>query len=293
MLKKSNVLYGKAIAEKVMNEVAEEVQELKARGIVPLLMTVEVGENAASRVYVTSQRRSAESIGINFELMEYAAGTSQKRLFNIIKNIDEDSYINGVILQMPLPEHIDAKLAQWAIPTRKDIEGVTPYNLGRMFLGVPGLMPCTAQAIVAMIKSTGVDLKGKEVTIVGHSDIVGKPTAIMLLHEQATVTMCHVATAERGLLEDHVRRAEILVVAVGKPDVIKGEWIKPGAIVIDAGINTVDDKIVGDVEFEAARERAAFITPVPGGVGAVTVAYLMKNTVEAVRWQTSEDLGEK
>lgn len=292
-MKKSNILYGKGIAEKVMNQVRLDVAKLKTRGIIPLLCSVEVGENAASRVYVTSQRRSAESAGINFELMELAAGTSQKRLSGIIKNIDEDSYINGVILQMPLPGHVDAKLAQWAIPTRKDVEGVTPYNLGRMFLGVPGLMPCTAQAIVAMIKSTGIDLKGREVTIVGHSDIVGKPTAVMLLHEQATVTMCHVATAERGMLEDHVRRAEVLVVAVGKPNVIKGEWIKPGAIVIDAGINTIENKIVGDVEFEAGRERAGCITPVPGGVGAVTVAYLMKNTVDAVRWQYSEDLGEE
>lgn len=289
-MKKSNILYGKTIADRVMSQVAKEVKELKTKGIVPLLMTVEVGEDAASRVYLTSQRRSAESAGISFESMELSAGTSQQRLSGFIKNIDEDAYINGVILQMPLPAHLDSKLAQWQIPTRKDVEGVTPYNLGRMFLGVPGLLPCTAQAIVAMIKSTGVDLKGKEVTIVGHSDIVGKPTGILLLHEQATVTFCHAATAERGTLEEHVKRAEILVVAVGKPNVIKGEWIKQGAIVIDAGINTVDDKIVGDVEFDAARERAGFITPVPGGVGAVTVAYLMKNTVEAVRWQSRKEL---
>ncbi len=291
-MKKSNILYGKTIADRVMSQVAKEVKDLKTKGIVPLLMTVEVGEDAASRVYLTSQRRSAESAGISFESMELSAGTSQQRLSGFIKNIDDDAYINGVILQMPLPAHLDSKLAQWRIPTRKDVEGVTPYNLGRMFLGVPGLLPCTAQAIVAMIKSTGVDLKGKEVTIVGHSDIVGKPTGILLLHDQATVTFCHAATAERGTLEEHVKRAEILVVAVGKPNVIKGEWIKEGAIVIDAGINTVEDKIVGDVEFEEARERASFITPVPGGVGAVTVAYLMKNTVEAVRWQSRKELEE-
>ncbi|HWP95905.1 MAG TPA: bifunctional 5,10-methylenetetrahydrofolate dehydrogenase/5,10-methenyltetrahydrofolate cyclohydrolase [Syntrophomonadaceae bacterium] len=285
---KTNILYGKTIAGQVLNQVAEEVKELKEKGIVPLLMTLGVGEDQASRVYMTSQRRSAENIGINFESMEMAAGTSHKRLLGIIRNINSDSYINGLIMQMPLPAHVDSKLAQWSISTRKDVEGVTPYNLGRMFLGVPGLMPCTAQAIIAMIKSTGVNLKGKEAVVVGQSDIVGKPTAIMLVQEEATVSMCHVATAERGMLEEHVRRADILVVAVGKPNVIKGEWIKEGAIVIDAGINTVHDKIVGDVEFEAARQRAAFITPVPGGVGAVTVAYLMKNTVEAVRWQTSE-----
>lgn len=285
---KTNILYGKTIAGQVLNQVAQEVKELKEKGIIPLLMTLGVGEDQASRVYMTSQRRSAEKIGINFELMEMAASTPQNRLLGIIRNINSDTYINGLIMQMPLPAHVDSKIAQWSISTRKDVEGVTPYNLGRMFLGVPGLMPCTAQAIIAMIKSTGVDLKGKEAVVVGQSDIVGKPTAILLVHEQATVSMCHVATAESGRLEEHVRRADILVVAVGKPNVIKGEWIKEGAIVIDAGINSVQDKIVGDVEFEAARQRAGFITPVPGGVGAVTVAYLMKNTVEAVRWQNSE-----
>nr|WP_278279215.1 hypothetical protein [Syntrophomonas palmitatica] len=168
------------------------------------------------------------------------------------------------------------------------MEGVTPQNLGRLFLGVPGLMPCTAQAIVALIKSTGVDLNGREVTVVGHSDIVGKPCAIMLLKEEATVSICHYATDKRGLLEEHVKRAEILIVAAGKPGLIKGEWVREGAIVIDAGINSLGDRIVGDVDFDSAKQRASFITPVPGGVGAVTVAYLMKNTVEALRWQISE-----
>lgn len=285
---KSNILFGKTIAEQILDKVGQEVDELKSKGITPLLMTLEVGEDQASRVYMTSQRRSAENIGINFESTELAAGTSQQRLLGIIRNINSDSYINGLIMQMPLPPHIDSKVAQWSISTRKDVEGVTPYNLGRMFLGVPGLMPCTAQAIVAMIKSTGVNIKGKEAVVIGQSDIVGKPAAILLLQEEATVTMCHVATAESGMLAEHVKRADILVVAVGKPNLIKGEWIKQGAIVIDAGINSVQDKIVGDVEFEAARQRAGFITPVPGGVGAVTVAYLMKNTVEAVRWQISK-----
>ncbi len=284
----ARILYGKEIAETLLAGVAAEVKELKQQNISPLLMTLEVGEDPASQVYLSSQRRVAEMAGISYETIQLSEGTSQKRLINTIDNINRDPYINGLIMHVPLPSHLDTKIVQWSISTQKDVEGVTPQNLGRLFLGVPGLMPCTAQAIVALIKSTGVDLKGKEVTVVGHSDIVGKPCAIMLLKEEATVSICHYATAERGMLEEHVKRAEILIVAVGKPGLIKGEWVREGAIVIDAGINSLGDHIVGDVDFAGARQRASFITPVPGGVGAVTVAYLMKNTVEALRWQISE-----
>lgn len=285
----ARILYGKAIAEEVLQGVRKRVQELQERNnVTPLLMTVEIGEDAASRVYLGSQRRTAERVGIQYETVQLSEGTSQKRLFATLNNINRDPAINGIMLHMPLPPHLDSKLVQWSIDTRKDVEGVTPYNLGRLFLGVPGLMPCTAQAIVSMIKGTGVDIKGKEAVIVGHSEIVGKPCAMMLLQEEATVTICHLATDQAGNLEDHIKRAEILVVAAGKPGLIKGEWIKPGAIVIDAGISAVDDHIVGDVDFESAKKQAGFITPVPGGVGAVTVAYLMKNTVDAFMWQTNE-----
>ncbi|MDR1616415.1 MAG: bifunctional 5,10-methylenetetrahydrofolate dehydrogenase/5,10-methenyltetrahydrofolate cyclohydrolase [Syntrophomonadaceae bacterium] len=284
----SKILYGKNIADSIMQEVALEIIELKKRGTVPLLMTLEVGEDPASKVYMTSQCRNAAKVGIELETIELAEGVSQKRLLEVLDNINRDPYISGVILQMPLPSNLNAKMAQWNIDRLKDVEGVTPYNLGRLFLGMPGLMPCTAQAIVAMIKSTGADLRGKEVAVIGNSDIVGKPAAIMMLKEEATVTVCHIATDQKGHLEEHVRRAEILIVATGNPDLIKGRWIKEGAIVIDAGINSVDNGIVGDVEFEEASERASFITPVPGGVGAVTVAYLMKNVVEAVKMQQIE-----
>lgn len=279
------IIYGKSIVEQLLQEVAEGVKVLKEEGVSPLLMTVEVGVDPASRVYLASQRRMAETVGIDYESVQLSETTSQARLMSVMKNINRDPSINGIILHSPLPKHLDTKMFQWSIETKKDVEGMTPHNLGRLFLGVPGLMPCTAQAIVSMIKATGTDIKGKEVCVIGQSDIVGKPSAILLLKEEATVSVCHIATAERGLLEEHVKRAEILVVAVGKPNLIKGEWIKEGAIVIDAGINYVEDKIVGDVEFEAAKERASYISPVPGGVGAVTVAYLMKNTLEAVIWQ--------
>ncbi|MGR6836399.1 bifunctional 5,10-methylenetetrahydrofolate dehydrogenase/5,10-methenyltetrahydrofolate cyclohydrolase [Syntrophomonas erecta] len=286
---KASILYGKPLVDKVLNEVAEGVKALNEKNISPLLMTVEVGDDPASKVYHQSQRRTAELVGINYESVQLSGATSQQRLMNILRGLNRDPYIHGMILHVPLPAHIDARVVQWGMESKKDVEGVTPHNLGRLFLGVPGLIPCTAQAIVAMIKSTGVDLRGKEVTIVGQSDIVGKPTAIMLLKEEATVTVCHYATTERGHLEKHIRGAEILVVAAGQPELIKGDWIREGAIVIDAGINAIEDKIVGDVEFDGALEKASFITPVPGGVGALTVAYLMKNTIDAVRWQIEED----
>jgi len=285
----AKILYGKTIAQEVLAGVKAKVQELQEKNnITPLLMTLEIGEDAASRVYLGSQRRTAERVGIQYETVQLSEGTSQKRLFATLNNINRGPAINGIMLHMPLPPQLDSKLVQWNIDTRKDVEGVTPYNLGRLFLGVPGLMPCTAQAIVSIIKSTGVNIRGKEAVIIGHSDIVGKPCAMMLLQEEATVTICHLATDQAGNLAEHVKRAEILVVACGKPGLIKGEWIRPGAIVIDAGITAVDDHIVGDVEFAAAKERAGFITPVPGGVGAVTVAYLMKNTLDAFIWQNSE-----
>lgn len=279
------IIFGKDLADAIIDEVAREIKELGATGSQPSLMTLEAGSDPASKVYQESQRRAARRVGINYETIELSEATSQQRLLKYVDRINRDPYINGLIVNLPLPEHVNTTKIQWAIDRKKDVEGVTPCNLGGLFLGVEGLRPCTAQAILALIKSTGIELRGKEVVVVGHSEIVGKPTALLLLHEDATVSVCHYATSQRGMLEEHVRNAEVLVVAVGKPGLIKGEWIKEGALVIDAGINNVGDKIVGDVEFESALERAAYITPVPGGVGAVTVAYLMKNTLEALRWQ--------
>jgi len=283
--KDSKILSGRKLAKTILDEVAREVEELKKAGHEPFLMTLAVGDDSASRVYRESQRRVAKQVGINFETIELSPTTSQERILRYVDRVNRDPLINGLIVNLPLPEHINTNTIQWSIARKKDIEGVTPGNLGGLFLGIEGLRPCTALAILALIKSTGIEIKGKEVVIVGHSAIVGKPTALLLLQEDATVTVCHYATTERGLLEYHVRNAEILIVAVGKPGLIKGEWIKEGALVIDAGISNVNDKIVGDIEFESALERAACITPVPGGVGPVTTAYLMKNTIEALRWQ--------
>jgi methylenetetrahydrofolate dehydrogenase (NADP+)/methenyltetrahydrofolate cyclohydrolase len=281
----AHILYGKSLTDSILAGVAQEVKELKEQGVSPSLMTVQVGEHAASRVYLASQRRLAETVGITCELLELSSSTTQARLLRTIDNLNEDPAITGIILHMPLPPGINPRAAQWHIAQAKDVEGITPYNMGRLSLGLPQLAPCTALGAVELIKSTGIDLAGKEAVVVGASDIVGKPCTIMLLNEEATVTVCHAATAERGLLEEHVRRAEVLVVAVGQPGAVRGEWIRPGAVVIDLGINTVGDRIVGDVEFEEACSRAAYITPVPGGAGTVTVAFLLKNLVKAARWQ--------
>jgi methylenetetrahydrofolate dehydrogenase (NADP+)/methenyltetrahydrofolate cyclohydrolase len=249
-------------------------------------MTVQVGEDPASKVYHGAQKKKAEFAGIRSELLELPASISQGELVKVITGLNRDPAIHGIIVHLPLPGHLDSRLIQWSIDGLKDVEGVTPYNTGRLFLGMPGLAPCTALSAVRLIMATGEPLRGKEVTIVGRSDIVGKPAAMMLLKQDCTVTICHSGTTERGLLAEHVSRAEILVASVGKPNVIKGEWIKPGATVIDVGINSMDGKIVGDVEFEEARQKARYITPVPGGVGAVTVAFLMQNLVVAAEWQS-------
>ena len=248
-------------------------------------MAVQVGENEASKVYTNAQKKNAELCGIKYELQELPADMTQEQLLKHIAGLNADPNVSGIILQMPVPEQIDAKVCQWSIAYEKDVEGVTPTNMGLVTFGKPRLVPCTALGAYELIKSTGVDLYGKEVVVVGHSDIVGKPAALLLLNSFGTVTICHIATGQRGLTEEHVRRAEILVVAVGVPHLIKGDWIKEGAIVVDIGINPRDGKILGDVETEAAMEKASWITPVPGGAGTATTAILMRNTVEAAKWQ--------
>ena len=282
----AQLLKGKPLADKIKEEVKKEVEELKAKGVSPSLVAVQVGENEASKVYTNAQRKNAELCGIKYELQELPESTTQEQLLKHIAGLNADPNVTGIILQMPVPQHIDAKVCQWSIAYEKDVEGVTPTNMGLVTFGKPRLVPCTALGAYELIKSTGVDLYGKEVVVVGHSDIVGKPAALLLLNSFGTTTICHIATGQRGLTESHVRRAEILVVAVGVPHLIKGDWIKEGAIVVDIGINPQPDgKILGDVETEVAMEKASWITPVPGGAGTATTAILMRNTVEAAKWQ--------
>ena len=277
----ATLLEGKPIAEKIKAEIASEVALLKAKhGRAPKLVAIQIGENASSAIYVANQKKAAEALGIAYELKTLAAGASQAEIEALIKSLNADAAVSAIILQLPVPKGIDAQKLVTAISPDKDAEGMHPQNAGKILSGKYSIGPCTAMAVMELLDASGVKLYGKEAVIVGHSEIVGKPLALMLLNKFVTTTICHIATGERGVLPEHVKRAEILIVAVGKAGIIKGEWIKDGAIVIDVGINRVGDKIVGDVEFNGASKRASLITPVPGGVGTITTTMLMKNVVQ-------------
>ncbi|MBI5415314.1 MAG: bifunctional 5,10-methylenetetrahydrofolate dehydrogenase/5,10-methenyltetrahydrofolate cyclohydrolase, partial [Candidatus Omnitrophica bacterium] len=235
--------------------------------------------------YARSQQKVAEYIGISYELETLPANITQKDLVAFVKKLDAEGSVHGVMLHKPVPAHIDYRAVGNQISPVKDMEGVNVVNIGKMILGDTRIIPCTPAAVMEHIRSTGVNLRGKEAVVVGHSEIVGKPLSMLLLAENATVTVCHVATSEAGKLTEHIGRADVLVVAVGKPALVKGDWIKHGAVVIDVGINKLDSGIVGDVEFEPAKKRASFITPVPGGVGPVTVVMLMRNGIETFKAQ--------
>jgi methylenetetrahydrofolate dehydrogenase (NADP+)/methenyltetrahydrofolate cyclohydrolase len=275
------LLEGKPIAEKIKSALKNEIAALKTKaGCSPMLVAIQIGDNASSAVYVKNQKKVAEELGIEYELTTLPADASQADVEKLIAEFNEDDAVTAIILQLPVPKAIDPKKVIGMIAPSKDAEGMNPWNLGKILCGNYKIGPCTAMAVMELLESTGVKLYGKEACVIGHSEIVGKPLALMLLKKFATTTVCHIATGERGVLADHVERAEILIVAVGKPGLIKGEWIKDGAIVVDVGINRVGDKIVGDVEFDAAAIRASLITPVPGGVGPLTTVILMRNVVE-------------
>lgn len=278
----AKLLEGKPIAEKIKEEIKQQVQVLANK---PVLASVMVGENAGAEAYAKSQKKTAESLGIEYQFHKLSQDTSEGDLIKFIQKLNSDKSVNGIIIQMPLPLQIDyKKISQFILP-EKDVEGVHPANIGKIVFGKAKLIPCTPAAVMELLQATGQDLYGKEVVVVGHSEIVGKPLALLLLDKFATVSVCHIGTSKAGKLEEHVRQAEVLIVAVGKAGLIKGEWIKEGAIVIDVGINRVGDKIVGDVEFEEAAKRTSWITPVPGGVGPLTVTMLMRNLVEAAKLQ--------
>ncbi|OGW83713.1 MAG: bifunctional 5,10-methylene-tetrahydrofolate dehydrogenase/5,10-methylene-tetrahydrofolate cyclohydrolase [Omnitrophica bacterium RIFCSPLOWO2_01_FULL_45_10] len=280
------LLEGRPIAEKIKSQLKEEVMGIKSRfNTAPTLATIQVGENSSAAIYLKSQKKFAKDIDIGFQEHPLPASTSEKELIDYIEKLNSEKSITGILLQLPLPNQINAKDMPIHINPLKDVEGMHPENVGQAIFGKMRIGSCTALAVMELIKSTGVDLYGKEAVIVGHSEIVGKPVSLLLLDKFATTTTCHIATGQRGYLPTHVKRAEILVVAVGRPGIIQGEWVKEGAVVIDVGINRVGEKIVGDVEFEKAAQRASYITPVPGGVGPLTVTMLMRNTVEAFKLQ--------
>jgi methylenetetrahydrofolate dehydrogenase (NADP+)/methenyltetrahydrofolate cyclohydrolase len=278
----AKLLEGKPLAEKIKEAIKLEISAL---GKKPVLASIQIGENAGADAYVKSQKRLAENLGIDYQLHKLNQETTEIELIEFMHELNSDKSVNGIIIQMPLPAHIDyKKISQFILP-EKDVEGMHPANMGKITFGNAKILPCTPFAVMELLKETGIDLYGKEVVVVGHSEIVGKPLSLLLLDKFATVTVCHIGTSKAGKLEEHVRKAEVLIVAVGKAGLIKGEWVKEGAIVIDVGINRVGDKIVGDVEFEAAEKSASYITPVPGGVGPLTVTMLMRNLVEAAKLQ--------
>lgn len=278
----AKLLEGKPLAEKIKEDIRKQVSSLKKK---PALASIMVGENAGAASYVKSQAKTAEGLGIEYRLQTLPQDTSEASLIDLIRRLNSDNSVNGIIIQMPLPQHIDYKKISQFIDPDKDIEGMHPANIGKILFGKAKLIPCTAASAMELINSSGIDLYGKEAVVVGHSEIVGKPLALLLLDKFATVTVCHIGTSKAGKLEEHVKRAQVLVVAVGRAGLIKGEWVKEGAVVVDVGINRVADKIVGDVEFETAEKRACCITPVPGGVGPLTVTMLMRNLVEAAKAQ--------
>ena len=280
----ASVLDGKAIAERIK---AELVQEIQGFGRERPRLAIISFETPTSELYLGAQLKQARALGIaaDFEF-RFPWNVTQEEVERAVTGLNRGQ-MHGIFVHQPMPPQIDAQRISALIDPRKDIEGIHPQNMARRFFAKARIGSCTALAVMRLIEETGVDLAGQEAVVVGHSEIVGRPVSMLLLDRLATTTVCHVGTDRAGRLEAHVRRAEVLVVAVGKPQIVRGAWIKPGAIVIDVGINVVGGKVVGDVEFDEARKRAAFISPVPGGVGPVTVMMVMKNAVEAFKLQRS------
>ena len=282
----AKILDGKVLAAQLKEQLSAEVTRLKhAFGGVPRVTSIVIGSDPASLSYVTSQQRAAESLGIHYELQNLKADSTQQDVLDLIAQLNSYTYVHGIIINKPLPAHIDFYVLINAVSPDKDIEGMNLTNLGRLFLGKTKLVPCTPAAAMMHLRSTGVDLRGKEAVVVGRSEIVGKPLALLLLQESITTTICHSATSKAGRLNEHLKAADIVIAAIGKPLFIRGDWIKEGAIVIDVGINQLGDKIVGDVDFSSVKSKAGFITPVPGGVGPVTAVMLMYNALEAFKAQ--------
>ena len=274
----AEILSGKTMSESLRKEIAERVSALKNKGVTPGLAVILVGNDPASEIYVRNKGNGCAEVGMYSRTINMPEETTQEQLEAAIEELNNDSAIHGILVQLPLPKHLDEQSALAKILPEKDVDGFHLINAGHMLTGTPGVVACTPKGALYMIKSTGVDLSGKEAVVIGRSNIVGKPMAMLLLQQNCTVTMCHSRTKN---LAEHTRRADILVAAVGKAGFVTADMVKPGAIVIDVGINRVDGKVKGDVDFDAVKEVAGYITPVPGGVGKMTITMLLMNTVEA------------
>lgn len=275
----AQLIDGKAEAKAVRAGVATDVETFRRQhALAPGLATVLVGDDAASAAYVRSKHKACAEVGIESVGHVLPATTTQAELLDLVGTLNKDAAIHGILVQLPLPKHIDEQAIIEALDPGKDVDGLHPISQARLIQGRDGLRPCTPLGVMHLIDGTGVELKGKRAVVAGRSMLVGKPVAFLLLERHATLTICHSRTAD---LAAEVHNADVLVAAIGRAGLIRGEWIKPGSVVIDVGINRVDGKLIGDVEFEPAEKRAGFITPVPGGVGPMTVAMLMRNTLAA------------
>ncbi|HIP87790.1 MAG TPA: bifunctional methylenetetrahydrofolate dehydrogenase/methenyltetrahydrofolate cyclohydrolase FolD [Anaerolineales bacterium] len=286
----ATLIDGKATAAQIHEEIKAEVERLKAEhGIVPGLATVLVGEDPASQFYVRSKRKRCSEVGIRSFGYELPETASQEEVEGLVAELNANPEVHGILVQLPLPKHLDEERVLAAISIEKDVDGFHPVNIGRLAMKgrEPMFVPCTPAGCIELLDRYGIEIEGKEAVVLGRSNIVGLPVAMLLLHRNATITICHSRTKD---LPGVCRRADILIAAVGRPKIVKADWIKPGAAIIDVGINRVDDptakkgyRIVGDVDFEAAKEVAGYITPVPGGVGPMTIAMLLKNTLTSAK----------
>lgn len=274
----AKLLDGKTMSDELRQEIAARVSALKEKGVVPGLAVILVGDDPASNIYVRNKEIACGETGVHSLTIRMPADTTQQQLEAEIRRLNEDGSIHGILVQLPLPGHLDEAAALAMIVPEKDVDGFHVMNAGKLMNGQPGVVACTPKGAMEMIRRTGMSLKGKSAVVVGRSNIVGKPMALLLLQEDCTVTLCHSKTAE---LAEYTRRADVLVAAVGKAKFITADMVKPGAVVIDVGINRVNGKVVGDVDFDAVKEIAGWITPVPGGVGRMTITMLLENTVEA------------
>lgn len=277
----ANIIDGKRIASEIREEIKSETESLAAKGVRPGLAVVLVGEDPASQVYVRNKAKACEELGFYSEVHRLSAETSQEELLSLIARLNAQADINGILVQLPLPKHIEEKAVIDAIAVEKDVDGFHPVSVGNLLIGDDALQPCTPSGVIELLKRTGNAPAGKHAVVIGRSNIVGKPVSILLLREHATVTICHSRTPD---LPAVVRGADIVVAAVGVPKLVKGDWVKPGAVVIDVGVNRLPDgKLCGDVDYEDVAPVAGWITPVPGGVGPMTITMLMLNTLKSAK----------
>jgi len=275
------ILDGKKLSQKIKEEVKIEAEKLKAEGITPGLAVILVGEDPASQVYVKMKAKACKDSGIYSVVHEFPKTITQDELIDTIKRINQNPNIHGLLIQLPLPKHIDPTIVLEKVAPEKDVDGFHPYNVGRLVAGLDSFAPCTPLGVMEMFKEYNIDVKGLDACVVGASNIVGKPMQALLLNEFATVDICHIYTKN---LAEHTKRADIVIVGVGKPNLITADMVKDGAIIVDIGINRLEDgRLVGDVDFENVSKKASFITPVPGGVGPMTIAMLLKNTIKAAK----------